>query len=183
MPHLLTLPGPELPPDLRCQIVSFMRVYAPQVFQSKPIGWDFVDAMPHPVSVALVEQNILISHALVTWRWLTHAEQAHKMYGLSAVFTYPEFRGQGYGHQVVSAATRYILESAPDAAMLRCKPELYPFYQASGWITMESARLRIGAPDAAPEMGRVMMLFISKQGQQSREVFEREPVYVGEYMW
>ncbi len=183
MPQLLTCLGSDLPPNLRCQIVSFMRVYAPQVFRSQPIGWDFIDAMPHPVSVALVEQNVLISHALVTWRWLTHAGVTHKMYGLSAVFTYPEFRGQGYGHQVVEAATRYILESDADSAMLRCKLELYPFYQASGWITMEATRLRIGVPDAAPEAGRVMMLFVSEQGQQSRAAFEREPVYVGEYMW
>ncbi len=73
MPHLLTVPSHDLPPDIKCQVVSFMRIYAWQVFQSKSIGWDFMDPESHPLSFALVEQDVLISHALVSWRALTHA--------------------------------------------------------------------------------------------------------------
>ncbi len=183
MPHLLTRPGHDLPPDLRCQVVSFMRVYAWQVFQSKPIGWDFIDSASHPLSFALVEQEVLISHALVSWRDLTHAGETHKMYGLSAVFTYPQFERQGYGRQVVDAATVHILASDADVAMLSCKPPLTAFYAASGWVDMPATQILHGSKSAPTKGGHVMMLFVSGKGRSSRLAFEREPVYVGAYMW
>ncbi len=160
-----------------------MRIYAWQVFQSKPIGWDFMDPESHPLSFALVEQDVLISHALVSWRALTHAGETYKMYGLSAVLTYPQFGRQGYGRRVVDAATAHILASDADAAMLGCKPHLIPFYAASGWSDMPATQILCGPPSAPATGGRVMMLFVSEKGRQGRLAFEREPVYVGEYMW
>ncbi len=147
MPDLLTWPSRDLPLDIRCQVNSFMRIHAWQVFRAKPIGRDFIDDATHPISFALVDHHTLISHALVSWRFLTQAGQPYKAYGLSAVLTYPEFRGRGYGHHVVEAASRYILTSDADVALLRCKPELYRFYQASGWIygvTSTAGRPRSG---------------------------------------
>jgi len=160
-----------------------MRIYAWQVFQSKPIGWDFIDAEAHPLSFALVEQDVLISHALVSRRDLTHAGETYKMYGLSAVFTYPQFERRGYGRQVVDAATTYIMTSAADVAMLGCKPHLTAFYAGGGWVNMEATRILYGARSAPTEAGHVMMLFVSEKGRQGRLAFEREPVYVGSYMW
>ncbi len=183
MPHLLTIPSHDLPPDIKCQVVSFMRIYAWQVFQSKPIGWDFTDPESHPLSFALVEQDVLISHALVSWRALTQAGETYKMYGLSAVFTYPQFEKQGYGRQVVGAATAHILASDADAAMLGCKPHLIPFYAASAWSDMPTTQILYGSKSAPTQGSHVMMLFVSEKGRQNRLAFEREPVYVGAYMW
>jgi predicted N-acetyltransferase YhbS len=160
-----------------------MRIYAWQVFQSKPIGWDFMDPESHPLSFALVEQAVLISHVLVSWRALTHAGETYQMYGLSAVFTYPQFEKQGYGRHVVGAATAHILASDADVAMLGCKPQLIPFYAASGWSDMPATQILCGPQSAPAKGGHVMMLFVSEKGRQNRLAFEREPVYVGEYMW
>ena len=183
MPHILTTPSHDLPPDIKCQVVSFMRIYAWEVFQSKPVGWDFIDAEAHPLSFALVERDVLISHALASWRDLTHGGETYKMYGLSAVFTFPQFERQGYGRQVVDAATAHILASDADVAMLGCKPHLTEFYAARGWVNMEATRILYGARSAPAEGGHVMMLFVSEKGRRGRLAFEREPVYVGAYMW
>ena len=161
MPHLLSVPSHDLPPDIKCQVVSFMRIYAWQVFQSKPIGWDFMDPESHPLSFALVEQDVLISHVLVSWRALTHVGETYKMYGLSAVFTYPQFEKQGYGRHVVGAATAHILAS----------------------IATSASQILYGPKSAPTKGGHVMMLFVSEKGRKGRLAFEREPVYVGEYMW
>jgi len=183
MPHLLALPSHDLPPDLKCQVVSFMRIYAWQVFQSQLVGWDYMDEARHPFSIALVEGEVLISHAEVNWRVLEHTDEHYMMYGLSAVFTYPQFRGQGYGHQVVEVATNHIRTSDADAAMLVCKPELIPFYSASGWSQMVEMRILSGPKENPERGGNGMMLFVSEKGRQGRTTFGREAVYVGKYMW
>ena len=160
-----------------------MRIYAWQVFQNKPVGWDYVDKDRHPFSFALMEGEVLISHAEVNWRVLEHASESYVTYGLSAVFTYPQFRGQGGGHQVVEAATNHILSSDADAAMLGCKPELIEFYRANGWSPMRDMQILYGPKEAPTRGGNVMMLFVSEKGKQGRPAFECEPVYVGAYMW
>ncbi len=160
-----------------------MRIHAWQVFQSRPVGWDFIDREIHPLSFALVEQEVLISHALVSWRYLDHLGETYKVYGLSAVLTYPEFQRRGYGQQVVKAATRHILDSDGDLALLRCQPHLYDFYRASGWIQSEAIQVRHGLRESPTTGGRIMSLFISERGKQGRPAFEREPLYVGNYMW
>lgn len=168
MPGLLTLPGHDLPPDLKCQVVSFMRIYAWSVFQSQPSGWDYMDQARHPFSLALVEGDVLISHAEVNWRLLDHAGQTYRPYGLSAVFTYPQFRGQGYGHHVVLAGTNYIQSSDADVAMLVCKPELIAFYEASAWSPMNEMQVLYGSKENPERGGNVMMLFVSEKGKQGR---------------
>ena len=183
MLRLLTLPSHDLPPEIKCQVVSFMRIYAWPVFQSQPLGWDFMDEARHPFSLALVDGEVLISHAEVNWRALDHAGDTFIMYGLSAVFTYPQFRGQGYGHQVVEAATNHILSSEADVAMLGCQPELTEFYSAHGWSPMKEVKILIGSKDSLTQGGNVMLLFVSEKGRRSRAAFKREPVYVGAYMW
>lgn len=183
MPQLLIQPSQDLAPDVRCQVLSFMRIYAPQVFQSQPIGWDFIDPATRPMSVMLMEDRTLISHVLVTWRALVHAGENYAVGGFSAVFTYPEFRGQGYGQRVVAEATRLIQQSDADVALLRCKPELYAFYATSGWEHSAAMRARVGTADAFTEDGRLMLLCVSPRGHAHRAAFEAEPVQVGAYMW
>lgn len=160
-----------------------MRTYAWEVFRQKPIGWDFMDPATHPVSFVLIENQVVLSHAFVTWRLLVHAGVTYKTYGLSAVFTYPDVRQHGYGRQVVEAATRFILDGDADVALLRCQPELKRFYGASGWIAMDEMKILYGAKENPIEGDRIMMLFVSEKGRQNRAAFAREPMYVGEYMW
>ena len=183
MAQLFIYPVNELPPLIRCQILSFMRVNSHEVFQRMPLGWDFLVSDTHPVSFVLIENETLLSHALVTQRQLDYAGSHYLTCGLGAVFTYPEVRGRGYGQRVAQAATDHILASDADIAMLRCQPALKKFYGPCGWIAVDELQIHYGDPNNPIAGDRIMMLFVSDKGQRDQSAFEHGPVYVGTYMW
>jgi GNAT superfamily N-acetyltransferase len=174
-----------LPVGVKWQILSYVRVEWWWVFQGKNRLWDYTQKGTRPVNVVLMEEDVLVSHAEVNWRMLAHEGEVFKVYGLSAVFTYPAFRKEGFGRQVTQAATEYILSSDGDVAMLFCLPELVPFYEGCGWVAMGDTTIWYGdqgAP-AVDEEEVLMMLFVSARGKGARERFEGRPVYVGAYTW
>jgi hypothetical protein len=186
MTEIKIYPGSDLPPHLKCQIVSYVRIQWPFAFEADPFAdWHAARRDTHPVALTLAKRGVLISHADVNWRFLDHGGETFKVYGLSAVFTYPVFREQGCGHQIVDAASAYIDESDADVAMLFCLPELTAFYAASGWVLMDRATILYGER-GNPEtdtIGRMMMRFVSEKGRRAKAGFEHHPVYVGEYVW
>jgi hypothetical protein len=131
-----------------------------------------------------VDDSLLISHAAVVWKYLEHAGESYKTYGLSGVFTHPCFRERGYARQIVETGTAYIKCSDADIAMLWCAPSLKGFYARSGWIGLEKSRTLIG-PKQAPIVYHLllMMLFISEKGKDSQPAFESEPIYFGLEAW
>ncbi len=185
MPQTLIYPSPELPPDLKCQILAYIRAEWWWVFQGANRFWDYTVKDTHPVNVAIVENGVLISHAEVNWRTLEHRGATYKVYGISAVFTNPPFRKEGFGQQVVEAATQYIRDSDADVAMLFCLPAMQDFYARCGWIHMANTRILFGAKDA-PDVDKVeslMMLFVSEKGNAAQSLFEGDGVYVGKHTW
>jgi aminoglycoside 2'-N-acetyltransferase I len=175
-------PSHELPSDLKWQILSFLRINAPEGFVGKNLWRDWISKEDdHPVHIVLVERGILISHTEVVWKYLEHAGELYKAYGLSGVFTYPTFRGRGFGKQVVEAGTQYIRGSDADLGMFWCQPRLKIFYAQCGWTPMEAATTLIGPKDAPVVSNELlMMLFLSGKGQKGRPALEREPIYFGE---
>jgi GNAT superfamily N-acetyltransferase len=171
----------ELPADLKCQILSFMRVEWWEGFAGQNRLRDWISpAEHHPVHFVLVESGILISHTEVKWRMLDHAGETYKTYGLSGVFTYPAFRRQGYGAQIVRAGTEYIHQSDADVAVLWCDPKLEGFYAKNGWAPMHKAISMVLHDDGnlSPAIGELLMMrFVSEKGQRNRPVFEREPIH------
>lgn len=181
----LFYPAAELPPDLKCQILSFLRITWPEGFVGENRLRDWISREDdHPCNIMLVENGILISHAEVVWKHLEHAGEMYKVYGLSGVFTYPAFRGQGYGRRIVDAGTEYIKASNADIGMFHCDPSLKEFYAKSGWIPMEGSMTWIGKKsDPVISSELMMMLFLSEKGKKRRSAFESEPVYFGEDTW
>ena len=175
----------DLPPDLKWQILSFLRATWPEGFEGALRLRDWISPPgDHPSHVVLVENDLLISHTEVVWRYLDHAGERYKAYGLSGVFTYPGLRGQGYGRQIVDAGTKIIRAGDADIGIFHCAPSLGPFYAASGWIPMTGVTSWVG-PKSAPVVSDelMMMLFLSDKGQRGRAAFEHEPFYFGEYTW
>ena len=174
----------ELPRELKCQILSFVRIEWSEIFREHNRFWDYTHKDTHPVNVVISERGQVISHAEVNWRILTQAGQPYKVYGVSAVFTYPAFRHEGYGTQVMQAVTDYIRSSDADVAMLFCLPELVPFYAHAGWEAPTEARIQYGDQDYPQrEEGATCMLFVSARGQAARAAFATQPVYVGGCSW
>lgn len=185
MEELLTCAGEALPPDLKCQVLSFQRIQWPGGFAGVNRLRDWIHhAEQHPTHFVLVENGVLISYAGVLWKYLEHAGEVHKTYGLSGVLTYPAFGRQGYGSRVVTAATAHIRESDADVGLFTCDAHLKDFYSAIGWIPMARAVL-LGGPRSAPHLNEelVMMGFFSKKGKRGRSAFASMPIYFDDDLW
>ena len=185
MPQLYSYPSPELPAHIKWQILSFIRIEWAFVFEGDLKFWDYTVKDTHPVNFVIVERDLVISHAEINWRYITHAGETYKVYGLSAMFTYPSFRNEGYGQQIANAVTDYVLASDADVGMLFCLPPLREFYEKSGWIAMETMQVKSG-PEDNPYLNEgeiTMCLFVSEKGKRARADFEQLPVYVGTHTW
>jgi GNAT superfamily N-acetyltransferase len=185
--ELLTFTSAEFPESLKWQALSFLRVQWPGGFTGENRLRDWVTREDdHPIHIVLVEHSILISHTNVVWKYLDHDAVTHKAYGLTSVFTYPLFRGQGYGSQVIAAGTAYIQKSDADIAMLYCDESLRNLYANQGWISMDMSTIYIGTKER-PELVDdeiLMMLFLSPKGQHARSAFETRPIHFGgDYTW
>lgn len=170
----------DFPAELKCQTLSFLRVHWPEGFvgQNRLRNW-VTQESDHPVHFVLTEADVLISHLNVVWKHLEHAGFTYKTYGLTGVFTYPAFRGQGFGGQLVASATAHIREGDADIALFHCDPQLRRFYARWGWEALDAATTFVG-PRHAPvlvEDELLMMQFISDKGQQGRSAFEQQPIY------
>ncbi len=138
----------------------------------------------HPAHIVLVEQNILIAHTEIVWKYLDHAGVTYKAYGLSGVFTYPAFRRQGYGRRIVDAGTAYIMASDADIGIFHCDHHLESFYARSGWAPLHSATTYMGSNSLRTKSDELMMMrFFTDKGKRGRPTFESEPVYFGESTW
>ena len=181
----LIYPSNELPPHLKCQILSFLRMMWPGGFEGKNRLRDWISSPEdHSISIMLVENDILISHTEVVWKYLDHAGGTYKAYGLSGVLTYPAFRKQGYGKRIVEKGTAYIEASDADIGIFHCDKSLKEFYVSCGWIPMETAVTFIGVKDSPMISSELMMMrFLSQHGRKGRPAFESVPLYFGEDTW
>jgi len=185
MPELLEFRGNDLPDDIRLQVLSFLRIEWPGGFSGPNQYRDWISKPDeHPVHFVVVESGLLISHAEVLWKHLDHGGESFKTSGLSGVLTYPGFRRQGFGHQVVEAGSKWILQSDADIAMLWCNPALENFYGAFGWIGLRKAITLMGPKDDLRENEELlMMLFLSARGKAKQASFEAMPIYFGLDTW
>jgi GNAT superfamily N-acetyltransferase len=174
----------DVPERFQCQILSFVRIEWPELFSGNLRLRDWTSKPElHPVTFLLEEEGVLMSRLEVVWDVLHHAGAAYKTYGLSGVFTYPAFRKQGYGLQLVQSAKDYI-EQRGDADIVLFHSTLKGFYEKAGFERMERLVTLVGDPqnpERSDETG--FMLFLSEKGKRGRNSFEEEPVSVGETIW
>jgi GNAT superfamily N-acetyltransferase len=181
MVELLTFPTEQLPPIWKWQVLSFQRAIWPEGFVGENRFRDWITKREdHPVSFILVERDMLIGHVNVVWKDIEHAETAFKAYGLTGVFTYPAFRGQGYGLQLVQHATNYIDTQDADIALFNCDNAVIAFYQRAGWETFPQTQTFIGSRDEQFRVDEMLMMrFISSKGQRFRPSFEQGQLFFG----
>lgn len=175
----------QLAPEIGCQVSSYIRLQWLTHLKGDDRFWVLIDPTGHVEHFYIAERGVLISHASVISRTIAHSGETYRLYGLGAVFTYPAFQREGYGQQVVTAATDYILRSDVDVGMLFCAPELAHFYAVSGWTAVNYPGIQSGDLDQ-PELDAgmfVMMLFVSAKAKAHRGDFEHGPIYVGEWTW
>jgi GNAT superfamily N-acetyltransferase len=139
-----------------------------------------------PVHIAVTNGNTLIAYATVVWKTLELNGEIYSCGGLANVMTFPHFRKQGYGRQIVKAATKIIQEAANvDIGMLWTAAQNAGFYAHAGWEALPEMVTLMGDtnnPQVYDDEG-AMMLFLSAKGKRGRAAFEHGRVYVGEWTW
>jgi len=174
----------DVPERFQCQILSFVRIQWPELFRGENRLRDWTSKPElHPITFLLEEERVLINRLEVVWDVLAHAGETYLTYGLSGVLTYPAFRKQGYGLQLVQSAKAYI-EQQTEADLVLFHSTLRGFYEQAGFERMDSLITLVGnphQPERSPETA--FMLFLSDKGKRGRTRFEHASVYVGESIW
>ena len=174
----------NVPEKFKCQILSFVRIEWPELFSGEHRLRDWTSRPElHPFTLLIEEEGVLISRLEVVWNILHHAGEEYKTYALSGVFTYPAFRGQGYGLQLVKSAKDYI-EQQKDVDIVLFHSTLKGFYEQAGFERMENLVTLVGEPKKPTRSDETgFMLFLSEKGKQGRNNFEKGSVYIGETIW
>jgi GNAT superfamily N-acetyltransferase len=185
MPALHAFAKPDVPREVAAQIRSYQRIQWPHL--DELIGPKLWDVPPDSTARTFVvlDGEKLVSHAEANFRAIDHAGRTFNVGGLSAVFTYPAYRGKGFAQQVVRAAMAFLDASTADFVLGFCGERLRGFYTALGWESLNGARILYGdrANPTLHEGTMVMAHFIPARGQDARTMLEREPLYVGERTW
>lgn len=183
MIELLTFLQEDCPIFIKEQLISMMRHEWPQAFEGmgEHVLWPENPAT-QPTSFILIEDNIVISHVAVPWKYIKHEDHTYKVFGLSEVMTNPSYRHQGFGLKLVKEATSYISKSDADIGMYTCQPALVSFYTQGGWEHIQNTNLIGGTRDKpfrSDALGlSTMMRFFSDTAQQHRSDFEATDVYL-----
>lgn len=183
MVKLLKFPQEECPSYLKEQIIFLMKNEWPQAFEDKDVAIQWPNCIEtHPISLVLVENNIVISHVAVPSKYIKHNGQTYKAFGLSEVMTNPYYRNQGFGLKLIKEAGLLIEKSEPDISIFTCKPSLVSFYTQGEWEYSKSTHLIGGTrnkPFRSDSLGlSTMIRFFSDKAQTNRLEFEETNVYL-----
>jgi hypothetical protein len=172
----------ELPPLLECQVRDFVRIVWPDARIDKPTA-PLGPPDRDPIHFIIADGDTLISHAQITTFPIEHAGETYRTAGLGGVMTYPNFRAEGYGKQIVADVTQYIARSDVDFGMLFTAPSLENFYSIHGWVAIPGMIVLVGdknAPNVRDEF--TMMYPVSERGQQAVKAFAGARVYIGPHL-
>lgn len=146
MPKLSIYQHSEFPALYKWQAIAFMRMewtsifYDDNLYMSETYPPDL-----QPVHFVMAQDDSLLSYASILILTIPHAGTNFQIYGFGNLLTFPPYRRQGYGGQILQAATNFIRQSDVDAAILFCDRLLEPFYSEKGWVVTPSPT-RIGTP-------------------------------------
>jgi predicted N-acetyltransferase YhbS len=171
----------DVPREIAIQIASYVRFQWPAfIGRNKPL-WE---GTPYPddcLHFVMTDGDVLVSHAIVSSRWLEHRGERFNVYGLSSVFCYPTHRGSGFGEQIVTAATDHIRrQTDADLALLFCGERVKSLYTRHGWRHIPELRVRY-ADNKEFNDGFVMTLLVSDRARAHD--FTSEPFHVGPITW
>ena len=185
MPEITIYPSTDaLPPEFECQIRAYIRFlwYDHYYYDlDEPLAL----AKSHPHYVVLAERHALISAASIIWVYTELDSKQFKIYGLGNVFTYPAFRKQSYGQQVVEAATHFIKsDNQADIAILFTDSTMEAFYAKSGWGQVSHFSTFIGDKhNPEPKTDFTMMQFLSERSQAYQNTDKKYRLFLPDYSW
>lgn len=177
-----------MPAHVRWQILSYMRTEWPEGFTGRFRGRRWISAPEfNPTHLVLMEDDLVIGHVEIMWIDFIHGGVLYKTYGISSVFIFQDYRGQGLGKRMVQAAT-YIIRRQGDAdiGMLWCDHALRGFYIKCGWQAMDSTQTLLGTTRDTANVDQTQLLFMrffSDKAEAHRHTFENTQLYFGWTTW
>ncbi len=184
MPDVDVYPQSDLPESLKWQALAFIKTEWPFVFSGE--DQFLTEPCPpdqDPVHFVAAEGDSLIGYASIFRLNIDHAGTRYGIYAFGNMFTFPPYRKQGYGKQILKLATDFIKNSDVDAGILFCESNVEAFYTAHGWETAR-ATARKGTADDYEEHEQIltMILYVSEKGQEGKSKFDEQPLYV-KWLW
>jgi GNAT superfamily N-acetyltransferase len=147
----LTFARPDLPRELEIQVLAFMRIVWGEDWSAEDRFRTRLWRDDRAVHFVRADGNLLVSHAQIVVPDLERAGRPLRIAGVGGVMTYPQFRGEGHGTAVMRRATDHIrTDPSFDVGMLFCDPDVIPFYERFGWMTLPGGRvieLEPGGPE------------------------------------
>jgi len=182
MVQMHVFPTHAVPREIACQIRSYVRIQWPFLDGHSGRVWDIRPS--DALTFVLMEDEMLVSHAQVKRRDFEFEGEMLKVYGISAVFTYPAWRGSGRGKEIVQAATDFIRKGEADIAMLFCSEPRKMLYMSCGWEPMPTTRILEGNKENPKVHENLLMLLsVTPRGRELQQRFENNSVYVGATTW
>ena len=183
MIELLNFHQEDCPTYIKKQIISLMRQEWPQAFGDNEEDIHWPDSLEtKPTSLVFVENNIVISHVAIPWKYISHEGQKYKAFGLSEVMTNPHFRQQGFGLRLIKEAYSFIEKNNPDISIFTCEPVLVHFYSKAGGEHYQNINLIGGTrnkPFRSDSLGLCTMInLFSTRAQNNLLSFEATDVYL-----
>jgi predicted acetyltransferase len=167
-------PG-DLPPLLKAQVLSFLRIVWPEGFTGELRYRDWITNPAYePHHLLYVAGDLVVSHLEIVQVALSHEGTTYKVAAPTSVLTFPSFRSEGWAGRLVEAACRRIESSDADLGLICCEPHNQPFYaKASGWSAVPEATVVV---DDAPTDQAILMRLLTPKAQHHQEDFRRSPI-------
>jgi GNAT superfamily N-acetyltransferase len=170
------------PIDIRAQIMDLLQTEWPNTFKNNQEDWPTESAELNPISILLMDDGQVISHAVVLRKSIKHCEEYYLAFGLGSVVTKRSYRHKGYGHRIVQSATQYIREQNADIGVFTCDPQLQNFYANAGWqVSMNSPLVggTIEKPFRSDKLGKITLIqLFSDRVKASRSKIASAPIII-----
>jgi aminoglycoside 2'-N-acetyltransferase I len=172
----------ECPEAIREQVIRLMKLEWPSTFRPGRPEWPSEAVELDPVSIVLMMETVVASHAAVLRAPIEHAGDRYLAFGVAAMVTAAEYRGNGFGRRVFAAATSYMIREHADIGVFTCDAPLRGFYERDGWSVSTSSPLIGGTsekPFRSDELGKVTLLqLFSERARANRRAITSSPIHI-----
>lgn len=169
------------PEGLRSQVLTFLRVTAPEGFEGELRYRDWITRPElEPYHLLYVARGLVVSHLEIIRATLEHEAVEYELRSITGVLTFPSFRHEGWASRLVREAVRRIDVSGADIGIVYCDPALAGLYASCGWSPMERVRTVIGPnrEDAAESRELALVRLLSEKGRAGMDRLSASPIWL-----
>jgi len=172
----------DCPAQIRDQIVVLLKEQWPHTFRDDEPEWPSESPGLNPISVVLTTDGIVICHAAVSRKTISHVGRQYLVFGLSAMVTAAPYRRLGFGRRVLENATRYMQQQSADFGVFTCDEGLKSFYNWGGWEVASRSSLVGGTrenPLPSESLGKITLIqLFSPRARAARQAILSTPIQI-----